>query len=80
MAKFDKATVMKWSHMAETWVYQQLGTSLEMIKEGRDAWTIAHRCGITTEAYKDRTVTDGHIQTALQTIFVNAVFKDRKVY
>lgn len=51
------------------------------ILTGRDAWTIAHRAGVTEEAYSmGRDITDGHIQTALQKIMPNAVFKDKKVY
>jgi hypothetical protein len=36
--------------------------------------------GITREAYADRSVTDGHIQTALGKIFPAAKFLDKKVY
>lgn len=79
MAKFNKATVNRWSCMAEEYL-----SGMDMFREGiltgRDAWAIAHCSGITNEAYEDRTVTDGHVQTALEVIFPNAVFLDRKVY
>lgn len=48
--------------------------------EAVDAWAIAHRTGMTREAYADRTVTDAHIKTALQRVFPNCVFKDRYHY
>jgi hypothetical protein len=51
------------------------------IATGRDAWTVAHRSGLTRQAYDlGRDVTDGHIQTALERVFPNATFNDRKVY
>ena len=51
------------------------------IVSGVDAWTVAGRAGITRHAYDlGRDIHDAHIQTALQVIFPNAVFKDRKVY
>lgn len=79
MVKFDKATVNRWTCMAEDWL-----SGRDMFRDGiltgAVAWGVAHRAGITAEAYADRSVTDGHIQTALEAIFPNAVFKDRKVY
>ena len=51
------------------------------IVSGVDAWTVAGRAGITRHAYDlGRDIHDAHIQTALQVVFPNAVFKDRKVY
>lgn len=79
MAKFDNATVDRWRQQAEDWLTVR-GHTLEGVKTGLDAWAIAHRADITKEAYQDRTVTDGHIQTALEKIFPNAVFKDKKLY
>lgn len=57
------------------------GIKLEDIKTGCDAWTVAHKSGITRHAYGvSRDVCDAHIQTALEKIMLNAVFKDKKVY
>lgn len=53
----------------------------ETIATGRDAWTVAHRAGITQAAYNEgRDVVDAHIQTALERVFPNAVFRDAKRY
>lgn len=81
MARFDKQTTDRWAGMARQWLGKYHPQhSPNSIVQGVDAWTVAHRCGITREAYKDRTVTDGHVQTALEAIFPNVVFKDKKVY
>lgn len=67
--------------MADEWLNSvYLGNTRKDIITGSDAWTVASRSGILNEAYKDRTVTDGHVQTALAVIFPNAVFKDKKTY
>lgn len=79
MRKFDRAKVAEWRGRVEA-VLSATGKTLEDVKVGRDAWYIAHYCGITTEAFSDRTVLDAHIQTALQEIFPKAVFRDRKRY
>lgn len=81
MAKFDLSTVTSWSDMASRWLKDagDPGT-LEDVYLGAEAWEIAHRCGITSVAYKDRTVTDAHIVTALKQVFPNAVFKDKYSY
>tara|TARA_R110000868_G_scaffold76760_10_gene220473 strand:- start:610 stop:846 length:237 start_codon:yes stop_codon:yes gene_type:complete len=51
------------------------------ITTGREAWQIAHRAGIVRHAYDiDRSITDAHVQTALEAIFPYAVFKDKKRY
>ena len=79
MAKFDKAVVNRWTCAAEDYL-----SGRDMFREGiltgRDAWEVAHRCGIVREAYADSSVVDAHIQTALEVIFPNAVFLDRRVY
>lgn len=79
MAKFDKETVNRWTCLVEDYL-----SGRDMFREGiltgADAWAVAHSAGVTREAYADRSVTDGHIQTALEGVFPNAVFKDRKVY
>ena len=80
MAYFDKETVARWTSQAKDWLESKLPVTLSDVKTGKDAWTVAHRCGITKEAYKDRNVVDAHIQTALESIFPNAVFMDKKRY
>lgn len=81
MAYFDQATVEDWAATAERWLIDNHGIAMAAITTGRDAWAIAHRCGITAEAYtSSRYVTDGHVQTALEKIFPNAVFLDKKAY
>lgn len=80
MAKFDLLTVLSWKNMAERYVIDNHGITLLSVNVGADAWEIAHRCGITKDAYKDRTVVDAHIVTALKQIFPNAVFKDKYSY
>lgn len=79
MAKISDATVNGWREKALAYLAPRQH-ALGDVTTGRDAWTVAHQCGITGEAYADRTVTDGHIQTALEKIFPNAVFRDKKVY
>lgn len=79
MYKFNKDIVNRWTCMAEDYL-----SGRDMFREGIltgvDAWTVAHRAGITSEAYEDRTAIDAHIQTALEVIFPNAVFLDPKYY
>jgi hypothetical protein len=79
MSKFDKDTVLRFKAMAKEFL-EARGLFLTDIETGRDAWTVAHQSGIISEAYTDRTVVDGHVQTALESIFPNAVFKDPKRY
>ena len=81
MAKFSTLTVDTWSANADSWLRAHAShLTRDSILTGRDAWTVASRAGITADAYTDRSVTDGHIQTALQRIFPNAVFLDAKAY
>ena len=80
MAKFDASTVLDWKNKAERYVIDNHGITLQGIKTGVDAWEIAHRCGITSDAYKDYTVVDAHIVTALKQIFLSAVFTDKYSY
>lgn len=79
MSKFDKATVSRWTCMAEDYLSVR-DMFREGILTGSGAWGVASASGILREAYADRSVTDGHIQTALGVIFPKAVFRDRKVY
>jgi hypothetical protein len=75
-ARFNKETVARWKAQAETYVgLHDMG--LEDIRSALDAWAVARNCGITEEAYQDRKVHDGHIKTALEKIFPNALFLDR---
>lgn len=79
--KIGKDVVERWAKTVTDWLaanYPQY--TRETIKTGRDAWAVAHRAGLTREAYDDRDINDAHIQTALESIFPNAVFKDKKVY
>ena len=78
MARFDSNTVRIWCNQADQWISKNSGiTDRDHVTQGVDAWAIAHRAGITQEAYQDRNVTDAHIVTALKKIFPNAVFTDR---
>ncbi len=82
MAKFNDEVLIRW----ETMIINYLGDNgynieaIEDVKLGVDAWDIAHNSGIMKEAYTDPTVFDAHIQTALERLFPNCVFRDRKVY
>jgi len=58
----------------------QNGYGIEDVVTGKEAWNVANAVGILSEAYKDRTVIDAHIQTALEKLFPDAIFKDKKVY
>lgn len=78
--KIPANVIETWRDDIADWLDYYHKLPLTAIKSGKDAWTIAHRVGITREAYNDPTVTDGHIQTALERIFPNAAFEDRKVY
>jgi hypothetical protein len=67
--------------LVEYWLKDHAKVTRHDVKTGRDAWAVAHRAGIVTAAYDvGRDVVDAHIQTALQRIFPNAVFKDAKRY
>jgi hypothetical protein len=73
--------LVDWTRRAEEWLEANAPQlTRESVTIGRDAWTVAHRAGIINEAYADRNVTDAHIQTALEKIFPNAAFKDKKRY
>ena len=77
--KFNSETVNRWSEMAKVYLEKKSLTASD-IQNGGEAWAIAHRSGISYEAYEDRTVTDAHIVTALKQIFPNAVFRDKYRY
>lgn len=78
--RFPKETVERWSADAERYLIDTHGITRAGVRTGVDAWSVAHRIGITREACEDRTVTDAHIQTALERVFPNAVFRDAKRY
>lgn len=81
MAKFDKATIETWRTMAGAWLAER-GYTIEQITAGVDAWAVFARAINTRDnnVYADRSVIDAHIQTALQQVFPNVVFKDAKRY
>jgi len=77
--RFDKETVNRWAEQAADYL-GRWGYDISDVKMGVEAWNIAHHVGITKEAYRDRSVTDVHIKTALQKIFPDAVFRDQYHY
>jgi hypothetical protein len=79
MSKFDKDTVLRFKAMAEEFL-EARGLLLTDIEIGQDAWTVAFQSGIYDEVREDRTVVSAHVQTALESIFPNVVFKDKKRY
>ena len=82
MAKFDQATIVRWTKMADEWLAKNPFGIIErsQVLYGVNAWKVAHHAGITEEAYADRSVVDAHIVTALKQLFPNAVFKDTYSY
>ena len=79
MSKFNKETINRWATLAADHLGRN-GYDLSDVKNGFEAWDVAHRVGIVKEAYADREVVDAHIVTALRQIFPEAVFKDRYFY
>jgi hypothetical protein len=78
---------MKLAHFIPDWTAKadacllRFNSTRDMVVTGRDAWTVAHKAGIYREALDSgRDVVDAHVQSALQVIFPNAVFKDKKRY
>ena len=87
MAKFDQETIVRWTEMIDVWFSKNFGitdrfgiTERSHVTDATSAWTIAHRSGITEEAYADLSVVDAHIVTALKQLFPNVVFKDKYSY
>lgn len=78
--RFNAETIERWKKMVNDFVAEHCNGAVDDVLTGSMAWEVAHRAGITGEAYKDRTVVDAHIKTALQKIFPNAVFKDSYHY
>ena len=85
MTKISKETISTWTDRVEQAlpfiVRQEFKDITRLdVKTGVDAWGIAHAANISMEAYNDFNANDAHIQTALEKIFPNAVFKDKKRY
>lgn len=60
---------------------KERGLTRDDVTTGIEAWNVAHRAAITNHAYAvDRDIIDAHIQTVLEKVFPNAVFKDKKQY
>lgn len=85
--KIKKETVVRWTKMVDDWMTKNAGildpygvSTRDHIIDGASAWTLVHRSGVLDEAYKDRSVVDAHIQTAMEIIFPNVRFLDKKVY
>lgn len=74
MAKISNETIADWTARADAVIDRAT------VVTGVSAWNVAHNLGFTNEAYKDRDILDAHIQTALEKVFPNAVFRDKKVY
>lgn len=74
--------VQAWTTAAEIWLGEHTqDMTRDDVRTGRDAWEIAHRCGIVNEAYAiGRDVVDAHIVSALRVIFPRAVFADKYRY
>ena len=79
MAYFSSKQVNEFHTMISDWLKPH-NLSCEDIKTASDAWTVAHRSGVTEICYSDRNCVDAHIKTALTKIFPNAVFKDKYNY
>ena len=79
MAKFSKVQVSQFEVKCQNWLAQR-GFKLTDVVSGIDAWTTFRESGCQDIAYSDRSVVDAHIQTAMEQIFPNVVFKDKKVY
>ena len=77
-----KSYLMQWKREADAFCATHSLTR-DDIKTGVDAWAVAHKTGMTRTAYdlpRSLGVNDAHIQTVLEAIFPNAVFKDAKRY
>ena len=80
MSKIPNTTVIRWRATIAEFMTSSYNKQICDVTTGATAWAIAHKVGITNEAYEDRTILDAHIQTVLEKIFVNAVFLDPKRY
>ena len=86
--KIPAEKVEQFRKMAANWLFNTLQLSTDDVLTGSDAWIVACKSGITEQCYGNTAkdipamvgVNDAHIRTALEKIFPNAVFKDKKVY
>lgn len=77
-----KSFLAQWTKDADGFCAQH-NLTRDDIKTGVDAWAVAHKTGMTKTAYdlpRSLNVVDAHIQSVLEVIFPNAVFKDKKRY
>jgi hypothetical protein len=68
-----------WSRRADSFLASK-GLKRADVMLGVDAWTVAHKTDVIADAYKDPSIVDAHVQTALEQIFPNASFKEPKRY
>lgn len=82
MPKINTLIINKWRSMCEAWLAgSPEAATCSSIITGGDAWFVAHAAGVVREAYAmGQDIHDAHIQTALQRIFPNVVFRDAKRY
>lgn len=83
----NKQTVDTWICLMDSYITSNAGvldrfaiTQRSHVVRGVDAWALAGRAGILQLAYADPKIIDAHIQTALERIFPNATFLDKKRY
>lgn len=82
-----RALAVAFMENSENWADKE-PKACAMVESGSLAWTIASKSGITAYCYGDTSkglpgipgIVDAHIKTALQTIFPNAVFRDKYAY
>jgi hypothetical protein len=77
--KIPAATIEAWRKRAAAFLKTK-GYTIDDVKTGADAWAVANHCDMTREGYRNHDANDAHIQTALEKIFPNAVFTDKKRY
>lgn len=80
--RINNETIENWKKLATEYLSAR-NYSRNDITTGTDAWLIFSHAINTRDnnVYADRTITDGHIQTALAKVFPNAIFKNiRKIY
>lgn len=81
MPRIPSSTIARWTAQADAFLASLTPPiTRDQVSTGADAWNVAHRTGMCREAYEDRDIVDAHIKTALQTVFPQAVFKDKYRY
>ncbi len=83
MAKIDKDTIATWATMMDAWLAEKAPAfKREAVTAGSDAWSIWVRAvNNPLNVYRAMPdVTDGHIQTALESLFPAVTFIDAKRY